>query len=93
MVYAVGRLYRVRDGNYSVSVRKVFVPTGEEESEGEEVNVADKVVDFLKKKPKGVSTVSAAAKALGIPEGDIIAAAKEDQRLSVDEDGIISLVE
>jgi len=93
VVYAVGRLYRVRDGNYSVSVSRVFVPVGESVEEGDAKDVlADKVVSYLKKKPKGVSTVSAVAKALDVPEGDVVAVAKEDPRLSVDDDGVISLV-
>ncbi len=94
VVYAVGRLYRVRDGNYSVSVRRVYVPVEEEVTEEDtKQTVADKVVQYLKKKPKGVSTASAISKALGIPEGDVIAVAKDDKRLTVDEDGIVALAE
>jgi len=93
-VYAFGRLYRTRDGSYDVSVSRVFVPAEEAvgEDEGKE-SVADKVVAYLEKKSKPFATAASIAKALGVEEGDVIAVAKEDSRLDVDEDGIVSLKE
>ena len=90
-VYAMGRLYRVRDNQYIVSVNRVYVPTEVEEPTKE--SIADKVAEILKKKPKKVSTISAVARALGVSEADVLAAIQDDERFEVDEDGVITLLE
>ena len=93
-VYAYGRLYRVRDGSYDVSVSRVFVPVDTEvDEEADKDSVADRIVEYLQGKSRPFSTAAAIAKALGIEEGDVIAIAKEDARLDVDEDGIVTLKE
>jgi len=80
-VYVSGRLRSVRNGVYTLSVSKVFAP-----AEVEQKSLADRMAEYFQKKGKKEASPRAIARALSVPEGDVVVAAKQDSRFDYSEE-------
>ena len=80
-VYISGKLRSVRNGVYTISAPKVYAPKAVEQK-----SLADRMEEYFQRKGKNEASPRAVARALSVPEGDVIVAAKEDPRFDYSEE-------
>jgi len=80
-LYVSATLRAVKNGVYTLRVQSIYVP-----KEVEQKTLADRMAEYFQKKGKSEASPRAIARALSVPEGDVIATAKQDSRFDYSEE-------